>query len=106
MICVTCCACCGCAQAFARDLERLYGGLSAIEPQVIVSAARQGRAQVSAQLAMDDSQMNRLLLQVPCYHLLRRLRCLGIGALCHACVYVHGGHACNKREAGHADCCC
>ncbi len=52
------------AQAFAADLERLYSGLSAIDSEVIVSASRQGQAQLSAQLNMDDGQLNRVLLQV------------------------------------------
>lgn len=50
-------------QAFARDLERLYTGLSTLDTEVIVAASRNGQS-LSASLNVDEAQINRLLLQV------------------------------------------
>lgn len=50
-------------QAFAADLERLYGGFSSLDAEVVVTASRSGEA-MAASLNLDDAQINRLLLQV------------------------------------------
>ena len=49
-------------QAFGRDLERLWTGMSSLDSQVILSRSREGP--VTAALGMDDAQINRLLLQI------------------------------------------
>lgn len=50
-------------QAFARDLERVYTGMASLDSQVILTRSQDGGA-VTAALGLDDSQINRLLLQI------------------------------------------
>ena len=49
-------------QAFAADLERLFGELEQMEPELMVVAGRGGDA-AAASVLLDDSRINRLILQ-------------------------------------------
>jgi aarF domain-containing kinase len=49
-------------EAFARDLETLFAQLDAFQSNVEISADRAGT--VSASINVDESQINRLLLEV------------------------------------------
>ena len=57
--------CLACAQAFAADLERLFGELEQMEPEITVIAGRGGEA--AASVSLDETRVNRLILQV-CGH--------------------------------------
>ncbi len=53
----------GWIQAFAKDLEEIFTDLETLSAQVTVSTGAPGQG-VAASVAFDDTQMNRLLLQV------------------------------------------
>ena len=55
--------CLACAQAFAADLERLFGELEQMEPEITVIAGRGGEAS-AASVSLDETRVNRLILQV------------------------------------------
>lgn len=48
--------------AFARDLEKLYGTINRIEPNVMVAATAAG--DVAATVSVDEQDINRLVLDV------------------------------------------
>lgn len=50
-------------QAFAADLERLFGELEQMEPEITVIAGRGGEAS-AASVSLDETRVNRLILQV------------------------------------------
>ena len=52
-----------CGQAFAADLERLFGELEQMEPEITVIAGRGGEA-TSASVSLDETRVNRVILQV------------------------------------------
>lgn len=52
-----------CGQAFAADLERLFGELEQMEPEITVIAGRGGGAS-AASVSLDETRVNRLILQV------------------------------------------
>lgn len=56
----------GAEKAFARDLEAIFTDLESLSAQLTVSgtSGTGGEVGVSASIAFDDSQMNRLILQV------------------------------------------
>jgi hypothetical protein len=68
-------------QAFAADLERLFGELEQMEPELMVVAGGGGEA-AAASVLLDDSRVNRLILQarpVPRPLRLPRRRCAAPG---------------------------
>jgi len=75
-------------QAFAADLERLFSELEQMEPELLVVAGAGGEA-AAASVLLDDSRINRLILQArPAPRPLRlaRRRCPAPGRV--ACVLL------------------